>query len=261
MASVSITPCSLRPKVRSDRNGLNQEMAKDRTRRATQAQNLQSTINCIRGEREAYRKEVAQVRVELKDLKEKDPDTVEKMWARHAKPVRIELIALKGRQVSQKRKTQDQEDFVHELEARLTPSRSARVKVALGPTTVVANLKEGKTKKVSKRKEENKDGKDGGKEEKNTKKVSGSKPSSSQSSSDDSATEYYDDSLDPPSTSASSGSNTSDYYAKTSKKVVKKKVVKKIRPSKNRLKPKSLPRFYGKKSDDVEDWLERVEAI
>jgi hypothetical protein len=123
----------------------------------------------------------------------------------------------------------------------------------------VAEIEEGSSKKTSKRKEEDKKVR---KDEKKSRKVSVSsslKISDSESDSDSGPSSSSSSDSDEESDSTSDTSD--DDRKRTVKTSVKTKVIKKKGTSKMRLKPDSLPRFFGSKTDDVEDWLERVNAI
>jgi hypothetical protein len=95
--------------IRSDRDGLMQELSREPARRAEHALRLQNTIDRIRGEGEGVRKALEECRGELKDARERDVGTVEGMWAAYAKPVKIGPLPLKDAQVQRKRRTREEE--------------------------------------------------------------------------------------------------------------------------------------------------------
>ncbi|KAJ9113699.1 hypothetical protein QFC22_006008 [Naganishia vaughanmartiniae] len=97
--------------IRSDRDSLMQELSRERARRVEQASRHQNTIDRIRHEREDIRKELEECRAELKGMKEKDPETVEGMWAAYARPVKIGHLIEKAEPVSHKRTMRDQENI------------------------------------------------------------------------------------------------------------------------------------------------------
>ncbi|KAJ9122471.1 hypothetical protein QFC22_001897 [Naganishia vaughanmartiniae] len=88
---------------------LKQELARLQIRHSKMNETLVADIARISTEREIVLGVVAELKRQVKELKEQDPETVEGMWARFAKPIRIEQKELRGEkdQGGSKRKLAD----------------------------------------------------------------------------------------------------------------------------------------------------------
>lgn len=97
--------------VRSDRDRLKQELARERTRRIEGNERFLGLVERLRSERNTWREKADLLENEVRALKAKDPESVEGIWAAHAHFEKIEMVPEIGGKARQGEKRKSDENM------------------------------------------------------------------------------------------------------------------------------------------------------